>query len=62
MILKKKASKVCVYSILHNVCNRICISEISRIIKKCIYEHIQDFKSGDFHNALVKHNSETKQF
>ena len=35
---------------------------MSRTIKKQIYEYIQDFKFGDFRNALVKHNLDTKQF
>ena len=40
------------------MCNKIYICETLGMFKKCIDEHIRDFKLGDFCNSLVKHNLE----
>ena len=43
------------------MCNKIYIIETLRTFKKCIDEHIRDFKLGDFFDAQVKHNLEPKR-
>ena len=53
-------SEVGVYTYYCREYDKCSIGEISRLIKKYIYEYILDFKMGDDRNVLMKHNSKTK--